>query len=272
MSHPAGYTDRELSDRLPIFRKIVCEGIVRSKPMVLPEIDLRQFAATDSGLMARSVVLNGAPRCERCQLPPRWCICAGLQSVESPLAVDVLMHPMESYRPSSTGHLIQRTVQGARQHVYRQGRLLTRGEVARPDRELWVLHPLGEALPTSADPARVQVLLIDGSWKQALEMNRSVGAWGRCVSLPIQGVSRYWLRAQQGAGQFSTIEALLFLLKALGLTAAHTQLEAQFELHVYAGLCARGRKADAVRYLADSPARTAFPELLAQLAEKRPLV
>jgi DTW domain-containing protein YfiP len=188
------------------------------------------------------------------------------------LAVDVLMHHMESYRPSSTGHLIQRTVHGARQHVYRPERLLIRSEVARPDRELWVLHPLGDALPTPADPAHVQVLLIDGSWKQALEMTRAVGSWGRCVSLPMQGASRYWLRAQQGTGQFSTIETLLFLLKALGLTAAHAQLEAQFELQVYAGLCARGRKADAVRYLADSPARAAFPELLAQLAEKRPLV
>jgi DTW domain-containing protein YfiP len=240
--------------------------------MALPEIDLQQFADTDNGLMARSVVLNGAPRCERCQLPPRWCICAGLQSMASPLAVDVLMHHMESYRPSSTGHLIQRTVQGARQHVYRQERLLARSEVVRPDRELWVLHPLGEDLPAEVDPARVQVLLIDGSWKQALEMTRSVRSWGRCVSLPMQGASRYWLRAQQGSGQFSTIEALLFLLKALGLTSAHAQLEAQFELHVYAGLCARGRKADAVRYLANSPARAAFPELLAQLAEKRPLV
>jgi DTW domain-containing protein YfiP len=238
----------------------------------MPEIDLRQFAATDSSLMARSVVLKGAPRCGRCQLPPRWCICAGLQSVECPLAVDVLMHHMESYRPSSTGHLIKRVMPGSRQHIYRQERMPARNEVARPDRELWVLHPLGEPMLVPANPTRLQVLLIDGSWKQALEMNRRVGSWGRCVSLPMPGASRYWLRAQQGAGQFSTIEALLFLLKALGLTAAHGQLEAQFELHVYAGLCARGRKADALRYLADSPARAAFPELLARLAEKRPLV
>lgn len=222
--------------------------------------------------MSRSVVLKGAPRCERCQLPPRWCICAGWRTVECPLAVDVLMHHMESYRPSSTGHLIQRTVQGARQHIYREERPLKESEVVRPDRELWVLHPLGEVMPMQVDPAKVQVLLIDGSWKQALEMSRSVGSWGRGVSLPMHGVSRYWLRAQQGPGQFSTIEALLFLLKALGLTAAHAQLEAQFELHVYAGLCARGRKSDAVRYLYDSPARAAFPELLAKLAQKRPLV
>jgi DTW domain-containing protein YfiP len=192
--------------------------------------------------------------------------------VECPLAVDVLMHHMESYRPSSTGHLIKRVIPDSRQHIYRQDRMPPRPDVARPDRELWVLHPLGEPMPLLADPAQLQVVLIDGSWKQALEMNRRVGSWGRCVSLPMPGASRYWLRAQQGAGHCSTIEALLLLLKALGLTATHTQLAAQFELHVYAGLCARGRKADAVRYLADSPVRAAFPGLLARLAEKRPLL
>lgn len=222
--------------------------------------------------MARSVVLKGAPRCEGCLLPPRWCICAGLRPVECPLAVDVLMHHMEAHRPSSTGHLIGRCVAGARLHFHRADRMPSRTEVARPGRELWILHPLGEPLPADAAPEQVQVLLIDGSWKQALEMVRAAGPWGRCVGLPMTGESRYWLRTQQGPGQFSTIEALLHLWQRLGLERAHAELRAQFELHVFASLCARGRKELAAEFLAGSPARTAFPELLAQLAEKRPRV
>jgi hypothetical protein len=70
---------------------------------------------------------------------------------------------------------------------------------------------------------------------------------------------------------FSTIEALLFLLAALDLRETHEALRRQFELHVYAGLCARGKKAEAAAFLAESPVPAAFPELLAQLAEKRPL-
>ena len=143
--------------------------------------------------------------------------------------------------------------------------------MVRPGRELWILHPLGEPLPVTAVPENLQVLLLDGSWRQAQDMLRVVEPWGRRVSLPMTGASRYWLRAQQGAGQFSTVEALLFLLAALGLKEAHTQLRLQFELHVYAGLRARGHKSAAADFLVNSPVREAFPELLAQLAEKRPL-
>jgi hypothetical protein len=84
-------------------------------------------------------------------------------------------------------------------------------------------------------------------------MMRDVESWGRRVSLPMAGESRYWLRAQAADDRFSTIEALLFLMKALGMTAEYAQLQVQFELHVYAGLCARGKKAEAANYLFSSP-------------------
>lgn len=220
--------------------------------------------------VSRSVVLKGAPRCPRCQLPPRWCICDGLRPVESPLQVDVLMHFMESYRPSSTGHLIGRVVAGARLHEFRKEAPPDREHVAVSGRELWILHPQGDAPPADADPARVQVLLLDGSWVQATEMVHQVGAWGRRVRLSMEGESRYWLRRQAGPGRFSTVEALLAVYATLGLTAAEARLREDFELHVWAALLSRGHKAEAARYLADSPARAAFPDLIAQLQTPRP--
>ena len=84
------------------------------------------------------------------------------------------------------------------------------------------------------------------------------------------GRSRYALREQNGEGRFSTFEALLFLLEILGSAPGAGALRRQFELHVYAGLCSRGRKAEAAAYLADSPARDAFPEFLAEFARPRP--
>jgi hypothetical protein len=42
----------------------------------------------------------------------------------------------------------------------------------------------------------------------------------------------------------------------------------QFELHVYAGLCSRGNKPEAAEYLATSPLRDVFPELLRKLAPR----
>ncbi|MDP2138042.1 MAG: DTW domain-containing protein, partial [Candidatus Didemnitutus sp.] len=131
--------------------------------------------------MSRSVVLRDSPRCIRCHLTPRWCICAGHREIDSVLQVDVMMHFMECYRPSSTGHLIRRVMPGSRQHVYRKERLLEREVVVLPDRELWILHPQGEPLPTGADPTRLQVLLLDASWVQATEMAHRVSKWGRRV-------------------------------------------------------------------------------------------
>jgi DTW domain-containing protein YfiP len=224
--------------------------------------------------MPRSVVNEGAPRCERCRFAPRWCICAGERTIECPLAIDVLIHHREFWRPSSTGRLINRVIPASRGHVFRHDLPLVETAIRRPGRELWILHPLGERLPARPElverAVAPQVLLLDGSWREAARMMHGVERWGRLVSLPMTGPSRYLLRDQQGAGNYSTVEALLFLLGALGLQAEHAALRLQFELHVYAGLRARGEKTAAENFLADSPVRAALPELLAELNRRRP--
>lgn len=181
------------------------------------------------------------------------------------------MHYCEVHRPSSTGHLIKRLLPESRLMIGGGGRPLDRAALVRPDRELWLLHPQGQLPPADAKPESVQVLLIDGSWKQASDLLRSIKGWGRSVRLPMSGTSRFQLRTQQGDNQFSTVEALLFLLAGFGLDTAHTTLRRQFELHVFAGLLARGKQADARRFLADSPAREAFPELIARLDPPAPV-
>ena len=220
--------------------------------------------------MPRSVVYKPGPRCPGCRMPPRWCICEGLHPLDCALGVDVLMHFCEANRPSSTGHLINRLLPATRVHLAGGGRRPERAEIVRPGKTLWILHPQGDPPPTDAVPENLQVLLIDGSWKQASDLMRQVVTWGRTICLPMTGVSRYRLRAQQGEGQFSTIEALLFLMATLGLQREEAQLRLQFELHVYAGLLARGRPPDARAYLVDSPVRTAFPELVDRLDPWRP--
>jgi DTW domain-containing protein YfiP len=186
------------------------------------------------------------------------------------LEVDVLMHHREHFRPSSTGNLIQRVLPGSRNHLWRRERRLEAADVRVAGRELWIIHPAGGPLPAGVAPEHVQVVLLDGSWREASAIAREVGAWGRSVSLPMTGESRYWLRAQQDGGRFSTVEALLFLLRSFGLEQARAELEIQFELHVYAGLRARGSKEAALEFLKNSPLPTALPELLAQMDVRRP--
>lgn len=221
-------------------------------------------------MCSRSVVKDGSPRCERCRFPPRWCICAGEQTIECDLAIDVLIHHREFWRPTSTGRLINRVIPASRSHVFRHDLPLNAEAIRQPDRELWILHPLGEPLASLAPAAAPQVLLLDGSWREAARMMGGVKSWGRLVNLPMSGPSRYLLRDQQGTGNYSTAEALLFLLGALGMNAAQMALRLQFELHVYAGLRSRGEKNAAEAFLAESPVRDALPELLNELNRPRP--
>jgi len=219
----------------------------------------------------RSVVRNPTPRCGCCQMPPRWCICAAQHDITCPLQIDLLSHPRELTRPSSTGNLITRVMPEAKQHVWTLAQRPTATRVLNPAREPWILHPRGRPAPVGADAAGVQVILLDGLWNETAVMSREVAMWGRLVSLPMTGASRFWLRAQQESDRFSTVEALLFLLAAFHLAVPYEALRVQFELHVYASLRSRGRKDLAAEFLAGSVLLTALPDFLDQLHTRRPL-
>lgn len=62
----------------------------------------------------------------------------------------------------------------------------------------------------------------------------------------------------------------MFLLDTLALGEESRRLRLQFELHVYAGLRARGQKAAAGEFLKASPINAAMPGLLAELSRRRP--
>lgn len=223
--------------------------------------------------MARNVSQQSTPRCERCRCTLRWCICDGHESIESPLRIDVLINFKEYWRPTSTGRLITRLFPQARHHQFRPTEKLSREGIVDSQRELLILHPRGELLPTDLAPERLQVLLLDGNWREASRMTEVVGGWGRMVRLPeLAEESRNRLRRQEHAGRLSTAEALIQLLLALGQEEAARRLQRQFDLHVYAGLRTRGAKTEADDFMESSQLRAAFPELIERLLQRRPLV
>src|SRR6187431_2718413 len=141
--------------------------------------------------MARSVVLQTTRRCDRCRFTPRWCICAAFEAITTPLQVDVLIHHREFHRPTSTGRLINRLLPASRHHIFRANHVVVR-------------EVIGEPVPADANPANLQVLLLDGSWREATRMAQSVTGWGRLVRLPEAGASRNHLRQQEQPGNYST--------------------------------------------------------------------
>jgi DTW domain-containing protein YfiP len=231
--------------------------------------------------MGRSVVLAGAARCPGCHLPPRWCTCGMLPPVATGLAVHLLIHRHEQAKPSSTGTLVGRVVTGAVSHTYqRANRFFPAAgfpaDAIESGRTLWVLHPRGEPWPAAlgardeASGAATQILLLDGTWRQAGEMLRGIEGMDqpvRCVRLPdaTAAPSRYWLRDQPAAMQLSTAEALMAVFRSVGENDADRRLRLHFELHVYATLRARGRREMAERYLGHSPLVTQAADALDRL-------
>jgi DTW domain-containing protein YfiP len=203
-------------------------------------------------------------------------VCEALPLVETRLAVHVLIHHHELCKPSSTGKVVTRAVRGAACHTYQR---VSRhfppsglpADACDPARELWILHPTGEPLPTATADASygegIQILLLDGTWRQAGDMLRSVEGLGRCVRLPDAAAepSRFWLRDQPEPSHVSTAEALGHVLQAIGDSDAARQLRLHFELHVYATLLARGKREMAERYLGHSPLLTEARDALDRL-------
>jgi DTW domain-containing protein YfiP len=203
-------------------------------------------------------------------------VCRALPPVETQLAVHVLIHHHELCKPSSTGKVVTRAVRGAACHTYQR---VSRhfppsglpADACDPARELWILHPTGEPLPMATAGDRhgegIQILLLDGTWRQAGDMLRSVEGLGRCVRLPDAAAepSRFWLRDQPEPSHVSTAEALGHVLQAIGDSDAARQLRLHFELHVYATLLARGKREMAERYLGHSPLLTEARDALDRL-------
>jgi DTW domain-containing protein YfiP len=207
-------------------------------------------------------------------------VCDAIPSVDTGLHVHVLIHRGEQHKPSSTGNLIARAVNGATCHIYQRATRFfaasgLQPETLAPGRELWILHPSGEPLPAPVAPGiespGPHVVLLDGTWRQAGEMLRTVEGMGRCVSLPepTAAPGRYWLREQPNPTHLSTAEALIGVFQALGDTTAARRLQLHFELHVYATLLSRGRREMAERYLGHSPLLAELPEFLNQLNTRR---
>jgi DTW domain-containing protein YfiP len=175
--------------------------------------------------------------------------------------------------------LVARVVTGVRSHIYqRQSRFfppLGFPEAARtPGRELWIMHPAGEPAspaPDTVDPSAASrdpdILVLDGTWRQAGDMLRDVEGIGRRMRLPKADdePSRFWLRDQAGPGQLSTAEAVMGVFALFHEDTAVHRLRLHFELHVYATLLARGKREMAERYLGNSPLLTEAPDALDRL-------
>lgn len=147
------------------------------------------------------------------------CICPLVPRLRTRTRVTVMLHHLESRKPSNTGRLAARCLErGAVEIVGQRHRLIESPRIV--DEVPLVLFPGDDAVPlteyaTSAQP--VALFVPDGNWHQARKMRRrgpGLAAFP-CVTLPEPGRTEYRLRAEPWAGGLATMEAIARALAIL---------------------------------------------------------
>ena len=156
----------------------------------------------------------GRPRCGRCALPARTCVCALVPPVHNDVEVLVLQHPDEAHEAKGSARLLRLSLARCRVVV---------GEVFAPAalRELLggdvsgsaLLYPADTVMGMSAGPRPVRpdrLVLLDGTWRKSLRMlhaNPLLQSLPRWSVAPTTQARYRALRKARLATQLSTLEA-----------------------------------------------------------------
>jgi len=197
-------------------------------------------------------------RCERCGLHVQFCVCPLLPTIANRMAVHVVVHWRESFKPSNTARLAV--------HMLTNCNLVVRGgptpEAGRdvelalrsldPDRTL-LLYPDENAVPIEAirdDGAGIDavtsLVVPDGTWSQTRRLVRRHEALRkmRWVRLRAQD-TQYVLRRGSESGLLCTLEAIAEALGILEGSTCKDGLMRGFATWQAQALKIRGRRGDA---------------------------
>jgi DTW domain-containing protein YfiP len=187
------------------------------------------------------------PRCARCGLHLRLCLCAELEPLALGTRVVVLSSPREVPQPTNTGRLVPLALSNGEVRVSApRGTPLRREDLVDPARRTVLLFPADGArtLERAAGDARPVTLIVpDGTWRKARRMAAREPALAglECATLPPGPKSGYRLRAHPDARCLATFEAVARALGILEDADVQARLERVFALFVERTLFSRGR-------------------------------
>jgi DTW domain-containing protein YfiP len=138
------------------------------------------------------------------------CFCHAIKTLNLPFEVQVLIHPLELKRPSSSVFFLQLSGE-VMLHTYQRTQLIT------PDAGDVLLFPQSDdAVPVSFDTNASaytdirRLWLLEGTWQEVTKMLAKQPLLAALPRLSVAGDrSRYPFRKNQRSGGLSTAEALL---------------------------------------------------------------
>jgi DTW domain-containing protein YfiP len=183
--------------------------------------------------------------CTICLRPQSACICRWVTPVEHPVEVLILQHPLEVDNPKGTARLLHLSLPGSR---------LVTGEVFDDLPALLADPPGTGSAPGSAklnvllypetpqnqmpgitprqlapgdldNPARLRLVVLDGTWRKSLKMLYANPLLQQLPRLALQdvGASHYLIRKAHRPEQLSTLEATCAALAQLHADAGRLQ-------------------------------------------------
>ena len=159
------------------------------------------------------------PRCPGCGLPPVACACALLPRLRFRTPVAIVQHVREKYKPTNTGKLFARMVEGTTiLPVGMREPAFDPSPLQNEAIEWRLLFPRdGAPVYDGRESAgrRIGFVLLDGSWHQCSHMNRRLPVVSQlpCVALPPGPPSFWTVRAQHDEEGRSTFDAAVQALE-----------------------------------------------------------
>jgi DTW domain-containing protein YfiP len=178
------------------------------------------------------------PQCAGCLRPQNACICAWVTPVAHQVEVLILQHPLEVDHAKGSARLLHLSLPHSRLltgEVFADAALLAApfeaaGAVAGGPRHTLLLYPdrpqdqaLGVPAPPALpagwlrEPARLRLVVLDGTWRKSRKMLYLSPPLQALPRLSLQGAtaSRYRIRKAHRPGQLSTLEATCSALAQL---------------------------------------------------------
>jgi DTW domain-containing protein len=187
-------------------------------------------------------------RCPQCRLHTLLCICSAIPRHDLVTRLILVMHRREWKKPTATGPLAlavlansELRIQGNREEP------LNFRDLDRAERRTLLLYP-GEGAPVlsrsllSGDPRSVNLVVTDGSWRQASRMGRRLPGLEHAtmVRLPEGAETAWGVRRECHPEGLATFEAIAQALGILESVEVQESMETLFRLMVARTLQARG--------------------------------